>query len=127
MQDTPARARVTESLAQDDDRSDAETNEHDQSRSYIERLKQAFDAMPDQHKWKLCISTVVEDAMFEFGMKLAKEHLVHSFVLDTLDSVHVEQEVFSKAELHEINQFESKPLAIVPQQFKDYINTVEID
>ncbi|KAL7309419.1 hypothetical protein PS15m_011506 [Mucor circinelloides] len=131
MQDTSARARVTESLAQDDDRSDAETNEHDQSDSYIKRFKyefkQTFDAMPDQHKWKLSTGTVVEDAMFEFGMKLVKEHFVHSFVLDTLNSVYVEQEVFSKAELHEISRFESKPLAIVPQQLKDYINTFAVN
>ncbi|EPB92644.1 hypothetical protein HMPREF1544_00373 [Mucor circinelloides 1006PhL] len=68
--------------------------------------------MPDQHKWKFSTSTVVEDAMFEFGMKLVKEHL---------------QEVFSKSELYEINQFESEPLAIVPQQLKNYINTFAVN
>jgi hypothetical protein len=145
LQDTSARARVTDGLGEIEDRSTQreniiaardqrdcddvieDSNEDDQTDTYVKRLKyefqQTFDAMSNQQKWKLTTDKVVEDAMYTFGMKCTEEHLVHSFVLDTADPTYLDHNVFTEQELQEIKTCDKKPLVRLPDDLREYINS----
>lgn len=87
-------------------------------------FQQTYDAMDDQHKWKLITTgKIVEDTMYTFGKKCAEEHPVHSFILDPTDPTYLAHGVFTEEELQEIKTHRNKPLAQLPEDFRDYINS----
>ncbi|CAO3694122.1 unnamed protein product [Rhizopus stolonifer] len=79
--------------------------------------------MNSQQKWKFSTGKVVEDAMYTFGMKCTEEHLVHSFVLDTSDSIYLDHDISTEQELQEIKTCDKKPLTRLPNDLREYINS----
>ncbi|RUS28786.1 hypothetical protein BC938DRAFT_481449 [Jimgerdemannia flammicorona] len=111
-------------------RSDEETspeydNECDGAPNY-ENYKKTHSEMEDDKKWRLTTGTVVEDALFKFGVRCRHEHLAHSFVLDPEDSTYLKEKVFTENELNEIRHFESKELSKMPLDLLKYLNSFDV-
>ncbi|RUO95943.1 hypothetical protein BC936DRAFT_142929 [Jimgerdemannia flammicorona] len=112
---------------QENARSDEETspeydNECDRAPNY-ENYKKTHSEMEDDKKWKLTTGTVVEDALFKFGVRCRHEHLAHSFVLDPEDSTYLKEKVFTE---NELNDFESKELSKMPLDLLKYLNSFDV-
>ncbi|RUP45170.1 hypothetical protein BC936DRAFT_148530 [Jimgerdemannia flammicorona] len=77
--------------------------------------------MPDERKWRLSTGKVVEDALYEFGLKCTEELLSHSFVLDPDDTSYVDENIFTIAELNEIRTHKKHNLPTMPENFLNYL------
>ncbi|ORZ15301.1 hypothetical protein BCR42DRAFT_416826 [Absidia repens] len=100
---------------------------NDTDSNYMKNLKrdfrQKYHAMDDEKKWKLSTGKIVEDSLYSFGKKCATEHLVHSFILDPTDSTYQINGVFTEQELHEIVSYHKKPMAQLPVDLRDYMDS----
>ncbi|KAI8331376.1 hypothetical protein BC941DRAFT_475001 [Chlamydoabsidia padenii] len=80
--------------------------------------------MDDQNKWKLnSMGKIVDNALYQFGKNCTVEHGAHSFILDPMDSTYLHHKVFTEEELKEITSHLLKPLAPLPEDLLDYVNS----
>ncbi|PKY26780.1 hypothetical protein RhiirB3_442216 [Rhizophagus irregularis] len=83
-------------------------------------FEKTYLKMNDSDKWKLSTGKIVEDALYNFGIKCRHEHLCHSFVIDPNDNIYINEEVFTEAELDEIRKYK---LISMPQMPPRLINS----
>nr|CAG8520521.1 14101_t:CDS:2 [Entrophospora candida] len=71
--------------------------------------------MKNTSKWKLSTRKFVEDLLYEYGLKCTSEHMCHSFILDPDDNSYINDKIFTKEELEEIQ------LPEIPEDLINYI------
>ncbi|CAI2182259.1 4637_t:CDS:10, partial [Funneliformis geosporum] len=79
-----------------------------------EKYKKSYAEMNNSNKWVLTTGTVVEDALYNFGLRCKYEHLAHSFILDPDDNNYLIESVFTESELHEIRHYQTKETPLMP-------------
>ncbi|RGB24452.1 hypothetical protein C1646_747795 [Rhizophagus diaphanus] len=82
--------------------------------------------MNDSDKWILSTGKIVEDVLYNFGIKCRHEHLCHSFVIDPNDNIYIDEEVFTETELDEIREYKLKPMPQMPQDLLTYLNSFRV-
>ncbi|CAJ0907275.1 15661_t:CDS:2, partial [Entrophospora sp. SA101] len=85
----------------------------------------AYESMKNESKWKLTSGKVVEDSLYEFGLKCMDEHLSHSFILDTEDISYINEGIFNESEMKEIRDSKVQNLPVLPDDLLDYIVSFE--
>ncbi|GET03382.1 C2H2-type zinc finger transcription factor [Rhizophagus clarus] len=93
------------------------------SASDYEKFRQKYNNMETSKKWLLSTGTVVEDKLYDFGLKCTREHLSHSFILDPDDENYLNEGIFTKDELVEIRSFQAKSLPTIPKELLTYLNS----
>ncbi|RUP43198.1 hypothetical protein BC936DRAFT_137490, partial [Jimgerdemannia flammicorona] len=88
-----------------------------------ESFTRAYNSMENDKKWVLTTGTIVEDALYDFGVKCMHEHLCHSFVVDPDDENYLNEGVFTQHELEEIRDFQKKVLPPVPRDLLLYLDS----
>ncbi|KAG9287625.1 hypothetical protein G9A89_023975 [Geosiphon pyriformis] len=88
-----------------------------------ESFTRAYNGMKNDKKWVLSTGTIVEDALYNFGIKCMHEHLSHSFVIDPDDENYLNEGIFTQHELEEIRGFQKKVLPPVPQDLLLYLDS----
>ncbi|ORZ02217.1 hypothetical protein BCR43DRAFT_509413 [Syncephalastrum racemosum] len=85
-------------------------------------FKRSYNQFDDSRKWKLEIGTRVEDALYEYGKTMKKEHLCHSFILDPYDKTYTVHKVFTEREIALIKNYQKKESAPrMPEELYDYM------
>ncbi|CAG8589445.1 6275_t:CDS:2 [Acaulospora morrowiae] len=74
----------------------------------LRKYEKSYAKLDDSNKWVLTTGTVVEDALYNFGLRCKYEHLAHSFVLDPDDDTYLKENVFTESALREIRDFKSR-------------------
>ncbi|CAI2186908.1 17468_t:CDS:10 [Funneliformis geosporum] len=127
----PESTESTESVNDDDD--DYVYSSESSSCDVVEKTKIEFTEfektylkMNDSDKWKLSTGKIVEDALYNFGIKCRHEHLCHSFVIDPNDNIYINEEVFTEAELDEIRKYKLIPMPQMPQDLLTYLNSFRV-
>ncbi|CAG8765385.1 8_t:CDS:10, partial [Dentiscutata erythropus] len=92
----------------------------------LSEFKKKYSKMNDSDKWTLSTGKIVEDALYNFGIKCRHEHLCHSFVIDPNDKIYVDEEVFTESELDEIRTYKIKPMPLMPQDLLTYLNSFRV-
>ncbi|CAB4407224.1 unnamed protein product [Rhizophagus irregularis] len=114
----------SDDLSQTDAEINAESLDDDgMSASDYEKFREKYSSMETSKKWRLSTGTVVEDKLYDFGLRCAREHLSHSFILDPDDENYLNEGVFTKGELAEIRKFQAKPLPTMSKELATYLNT----
>ncbi|CAG8681863.1 8217_t:CDS:10, partial [Racocetra persica] len=90
------------------------------------KYKKSYTKLDDSNKWKLTTRTVVEDALYAFGLHCKYEHLAHLFVLDPDNDTYLKENVFTKIELCEIRQFQVKEMLLMSLDLVKYINSFNL-
>ncbi|CAH1767987.1 9770_t:CDS:2, partial [Entrophospora sp. SA101] len=88
-----------------------------------EKFRQTYNRMETSKKWVLSTGTVVEDNLYDFGLKCTQEHLSHSFILDPDDKNYLNNGVFTESELAEVRNFREKQLPTMPKELLTYLNS----
>ncbi|RUS31704.1 hypothetical protein BC938DRAFT_477270 [Jimgerdemannia flammicorona] len=89
----------------------------------LDKFTNVFLKMEDSKKWTLSTGTIVEDALYRFGIKCTHEHLCHSFIVDPDDENLVKEEIFTEAELSEISKYKVKPMPEMRRELLVYLNS----
>lgn len=110
--------------------SQTECNDDDNSRKMnvydYEKYEKSYAKLDDSNKWVLTTGTVVEDALYKFGLRCKYEHLAHSFVLDPDDDTYLKENVFTESELSEIRHFQAKETPLMPLDLIKYLNSFNL-
>ncbi|CAB4445276.1 unnamed protein product [Rhizophagus irregularis] len=91
-----------------------------------EKYKKSYAEMNNSNKWVLTTGTVVEDALYNFGLRCKYEHLAHSFILDPDDNNYLIESVFTESELHEIRHYQTKETPLMPLELLKYLNSFNL-
>ncbi|CAG8713454.1 11809_t:CDS:10 [Funneliformis mosseae] len=81
-------------------------------------FEKTYLKMNDSDKWILSTGKIVDDVLYNFGIKCRHEHLCHSFVIDPNDNIYIDEEVFTETELDEIRKYKLKPMPHINAIFK---------
>ncbi|CAG8828888.1 4250_t:CDS:10 [Gigaspora margarita] len=92
----------------------------------FKKYKETYSKMEDAKKWTLTTGTIVENALYNFGLRCKHEHLSHSFVLDPNDGTYLNENVFTESELHEIRHFQTKQMPLMPPKLLKYLNSFNL-
>ncbi|CAG8698341.1 14789_t:CDS:10 [Funneliformis caledonium] len=92
----------------------------------LTEFEKTYLEMNDSDKWILSTGKIVEDALYNFGIKCRHEHLCHSFVIDPNDKIYINEEVFTEIELDEIRKYKLKPMPQMPQDLLTYLNSFRV-
>ncbi|CAG8547968.1 13436_t:CDS:2, partial [Funneliformis caledonium] len=107
---------------QDDNANNKEVVEEMQNTDY-ENFTERYQNMDNDRKWKLTTGKIVEDSLYEFGMRCKYEHLCHSFIVDPNDYNYIVESVFTLEELNEIKEYKYKKLPNMPTDLLRYLNS----
>ncbi|CAG8800507.1 23108_t:CDS:10, partial [Cetraspora pellucida] len=83
----------------------------------------SLNKMEDDKKWRLSTGKIVEDALYDFASKCSHEH----FIIDPIDKLYVDNDVFTKEELREIGAYKRRSLPEIPNDLFDYLMTFAKD
>ncbi|CAG8736377.1 10127_t:CDS:10, partial [Cetraspora pellucida] len=100
-------------------------SEQDKSRPDCTKAKE-WEEKHDSNKWVLTTGTVVEDALYGFGLRCKYEHLAYSFILDPDDDTYLKENGFTESELREIRQFQVKETPLMPLDLIKYLNSFNL-
>ncbi|CAG8618387.1 1540_t:CDS:10, partial [Acaulospora morrowiae] len=111
--------------------SQTKCNDDDNSRKMMsvydyKKYEKSYAKLDDSKKWVLTTGTVVEDALYKFGLRCKYEHLAHSFVLDPDDHTYLKENIFTESELREIRHFQVKETPLMPLDLIKYLNSFNL-
>lgn len=80
--------------------------------------------MDNSKKRKVSTGTVVEDALYQFNITCANEHLAQTFLVDLADKMYIGASAFmiGSKNWRKIAGKEPKPDPVISTEFRDYIN-----
>ncbi|CAG8486407.1 11569_t:CDS:2 [Racocetra fulgida] len=70
-------------------------------------------------KWQLTTGKIVEDTIYEYGINLGEESLIHSWILD-LEDVRLQQ-LFTTDEWHEIMTQNLQEVPKIPEELAQHM------